>query len=141
MSDHRDEPLRARGGSSGLFGRLRRPRQGSAAEPGRRGALPTGVLLAVATIALVATVALAGLDHGVGGLLGGSHQASAAMPSATTPVAAEPHTTLTALPDRTRVDGTAPLWVRLSGTPAPSSPRPTVSPADAGAWSTSGDSE
>jgi lipoprotein-anchoring transpeptidase ErfK/SrfK len=88
----------------------------------------------------VAVVALAGRDHGISGLLGGSHQASAAMPTAT-PVAAEPHTTLTALPDRTRVDGTAPLWVRLSGTPAPGSPHPTVSPALAGTWTTNGDSE
>jgi lipoprotein-anchoring transpeptidase ErfK/SrfK len=103
--------------------------------------MPTGVLLTAATIAVVAIVALASPDHSVSGLLGGSHQASAAMPTAATPVAAEAHTTLTALPDRTRVDGTAPLWVRLSGTPAPGSPRPTVSPAVAGAWTTNGDSE
>jgi lipoprotein-anchoring transpeptidase ErfK/SrfK len=94
-----------------------------------------GVLLAAAVIAVVAVVALAGSDHGVNGLLG-SHQASAA-----TPVAPEAHTTLTALPDRLRLDGTTPLWVRLSGTPAPSSPRPRVSPTVAGTWSTNGDSE
>jgi len=143
MSDHRDESLLERGDSAGLFGRFRRPRRGPAApEPrGRRGALPARALLAIAAVAVVAIVALAGLDHGVSGLLGGSHQASAAMPTAGTPVAAEPHTTLTALPDRTRVDGTAPLWVRLSGTPAPGSPHPTVSPAVAGAWITNGDSE
>jgi lipoprotein-anchoring transpeptidase ErfK/SrfK len=95
-------------------------------------------MLAAAAIAIVAIV---GFGHGVSGLLGGSHQASAAMPIAAIPVTAEPRTTLTALPDRARVDGTAPLWVRLSGPPAPGSPRPTVSPADAGAWSTNGDSE
>jgi lipoprotein-anchoring transpeptidase ErfK/SrfK len=125
---------------TGLFGRFRRLRRGSPAAPHRRGALSAGVLLAAAVIAVVAIVALAGLDHGVSNLLGGSHQASAAMPTAT-PVAAEPHTTLTALPDGLRVDGTAPLWVRLSGTPAPGSPRPTVSPKVAGVWSTNGDSE
>jgi lipoprotein-anchoring transpeptidase ErfK/SrfK len=142
MSDHRDEPPLEGGGSAGLFGRLRMPRRGSAAaEPhGRRGALPAGVLLAAAVIAVVAIVSLAGLDHSFSGLLGGSHQASAAMPTAT-PVAVEPHTTLTALPDGLRVDGTAPLWVRLSGTPAPGSPRPTVSPKVVGVWSTNGDSE
>jgi len=58
--------------------------------------------------------------------------------SAATPITPEPHTALTALPDRTRVDGTAPLWVRLSGVPAPDSPRPSVSPTVAGAWSTVG---
>jgi lipoprotein-anchoring transpeptidase ErfK/SrfK len=100
-----------------------------------RGVRPAGVLLAAAVIAVVAVVALAGSDHGVNGLLG-SHQASAA-----TPVAPEAHTTLTALPDRLRLDGTTPLWVRLSGTPAPSSPRPRVSPTVAGTWSTNGDSE
>jgi len=125
---------------TGLFGRFRRPHRDSPAGPHRRGAPPASLLLAAAVIAVVAIVAMAGLDHGVSGLLGGSHQASAAMPTAT-PVAAEPHTTLTALPDRTRVDGTAPLWVRLSGTPAPRSPYPTVSPHVAGAWSTNGDSE
>ncbi len=94
-----------------------------------------GALLAAAVLAVVAVVALAGSDHGASGLLG-SHQASAA-----TPVAPEAHTTLTALPDRIRLDGTTPLWVRLSGTPASSSPRPQVSPTVAGAWSTNGDSE
>jgi lipoprotein-anchoring transpeptidase ErfK/SrfK len=141
MSDDRDEPLLEGGGSAGLFGRFRRPRRGSPAAPRRGGVLPAGTLLATAAIAVVAIVTLAGLDHSVSGLLGGSHQASAAMPTAGTPVTAEPHTTLTALPDRTRVDGTAPLWVRLSGTPAPGSPRPTVSPTVAGAWTTNGDSE
>jgi lipoprotein-anchoring transpeptidase ErfK/SrfK len=93
------------------------------------------MLLMAAVVAVAAVAVLAGRNHGVSGLLG-SHQASAA-----TPVTAKPHTTLTALPDRTRVNGTAPLWVRLSGTPAPGSPRPTVSPTVAGAWSTVGDSE
>jgi lipoprotein-anchoring transpeptidase ErfK/SrfK len=106
----------------------------------RRGVLPARILLAV-LLAIFALVMLAGRDYGVSGLLDvngllGSHQASAA-----TPIATEPHTVLTALPDRTRVDGTAPLWVRLSGVPSPASPRPSVSPAVAGAWTTVGDSE
>ncbi len=135
MSDPRDEPLPERDDTTGFLARFRRPR-------GRRGARPASAPLVTAAIVVVTIVALAGLDHSVSGLLGGSHQASAAMPTAAaTPVAAEPRTTLTALPDRTRVDGTAPLWVRLSGTPAPGSPRPTVSPHVAGAWSTNGDSE
>jgi lipoprotein-anchoring transpeptidase ErfK/SrfK len=143
MSDHPDEPLLERGDTTGLFGRLRVPRRRSAAkEPrGRRGARPASALLATAAVAVVTIAALAGLDHSVSGLLGGSHQASAAMPTAATSVAAEPHTTLTALPDRTRVDGAAPLWVRLSGAPAPGAPRPTVSPHVAGVWTTNGDSE
>ncbi len=97
--------------------------------------LPAGMLLLAAVIAVAATVALAGRDPSISGLLG------AGPASAATPLAAEPHTTLTALPDRTRFDGTAPLWVRLSGVPAPGSPHPSVSPTVAGAWSTVGDSE
>jgi hypothetical protein len=50
-------------------------------------------------------------------------------------------TRLTALPNRTVSDGTAPLRVRLSAPPSPQSPRPTLRPAVAGSWSTSGDSE
>ncbi len=107
---------------------------------------PTLVLLLAAALALVAIVVLAGRNHSVNELLG-SHPASAATPvaetpgSAPTPVAADPHTTLTARPPSTLVDGTTPLWVRLSGTPAPGSPHPTVSPAIAGSWTTKGSSE
>ncbi len=99
-----------------------------------RGVPPTGIIV-MALIATAAAVVLAGRDHSMSGLLGSSSA------SAATPLAAEPHTTLTALPDGLRVDGTAPLWVRLSGAPAPDSPRPSVSPRVAGAWSTVGDSE
>ncbi len=133
MGDPRDKTPLEGGRSAGLFGRLRAPRR-SPPPHRRRGVLPVGVLLSVA-IVVAAVIALAGSDHGVNGLLG-SHQASAA-----TPITPEAHTTLTALPDRLRLDGTTPLWVRLSGTPAPGSPRPRVSPAVAGAWSTNGDSE
>ncbi len=108
------------------------------------------MLLGVAALAVVAIFVLAERSHSFGGLLG-SHQASAATattPTAPTPGAATPtavtpeaHTTLTALPDGIRLNGTTPLWVRLSGTVAPGSPRPRVSPEVAGAWSTDGDSE
>ncbi len=107
-----------------------------------RGVRLAGALLAAATVAVVAVIALAGSDRAFNGLLG-SHQASAATPvtPAVTPASPEAHTTLTALPDRIRLDGTTPLWVRLSGTPAPGSPRPRVNPTVAGTWSTNGDSE
>jgi lipoprotein-anchoring transpeptidase ErfK/SrfK len=103
------------------------------------------LMLMAAIIATAAVVVLAGRDHGAGGLLG-SHPASAATPIVTTPVAAEPHTTephtiLTARPPGSLHDGTTPLWIRLSGIPAPGSPRPTISPAIAGAWTTNGSSE
>jgi lipoprotein-anchoring transpeptidase ErfK/SrfK len=104
------------------------------------------VLLLAAALALVAVVLLAGRDHSVNELLG-SHPASAATPVAETPGsapppgAAEPRTTLTARPPSTLDDGTTPLWVRLSGTPTPGSPHPTVSPAIAGSWTTKGSSE
>jgi hypothetical protein len=104
------------------------------------------VLLLAAALALVAIVVLAGRDHRVTELLG-SHPASAATPVAETPGsapppgAAEPRTTLTARPPSTLDDGTTPLWVRLSGTPAPGSPHPTVSPAIAGSWTIKGSSE
>jgi lipoprotein-anchoring transpeptidase ErfK/SrfK len=99
----------------------------------------------VAALAIAVFVVLAGRDHSASGLLG-SHPASAATPVTGppvtgTPVAAEPHTTLTARPPSTLNDGTTPLWIRLSGIPTPGSPHPTVSPAVAGAWTTSGSSE
>jgi lipoprotein-anchoring transpeptidase ErfK/SrfK len=77
---------------------------------------PRLVLLLAAALALVAVVVLAGSDHSVNELLG-SHPAS------------------------TLDDGTTPLWVRLSGVPAPGSPHPTVNPAIAGSWTTKGSSE
>jgi lipoprotein-anchoring transpeptidase ErfK/SrfK len=133
MSDPRDKPAFEGTRSAGPFARLRSRHRSAGGH--RRGALPLGVLLGVAALAVVAIFVLGGRNHSVGGLLG-SHQASAA-----TPVAPEGHTTLTALPDRLRLDGTTPLWVRLSGTPASGSPRPRVNPAVAGTWSTNGDSE
>ena len=133
MSDRRDKPTFDGGRSAGRLARSRPSVRG----PRRRGALPLGVLLAVAIVVL-AVIALAGSDHGVNGLLG-SHQASAATPCAQ-PLAGGPHD-----PDRAarpdRLDGTTPLWVRLSGTPLPLLPAPAGHPGGRGAWSTNGDSE
>ncbi|HEY7935362.1 MAG TPA: L,D-transpeptidase [Solirubrobacteraceae bacterium] len=50
-------------------------------------------------------------------------------------------TRLTALPHHTVSDATAPLRVRLSAAPSPTSPRPVLNPAVAGTWTTAGDSE
>ncbi len=52
-----------------------------------------------------------------------------------------PATKLTALPHHTIADGTLAVRVRLSGRPAPFSPRPTFEPAVAGTWAIRGDSE
>jgi lipoprotein-anchoring transpeptidase ErfK/SrfK len=98
------------------------------------------LMLTAAIVAIAAIVVLAGRDRGAGGLLG-SHPASAATPVAATPPPIEPHTILTARPPGSLHDGTTPLWVRLSGIPAPGSPRPTISPKVAGTWTTSGSSE
>jgi peptidoglycan hydrolase-like protein with peptidoglycan-binding domain len=51
------------------------------------------------------------------------------------------HTRITALPSSTIADGTAPLRVRLSATPAPGSPVPMLSPSVAGKWTAVGDYE
>ena len=131
--------------SARLRGPLRILRRRSSADRSRHG-LPMSVLLTAAVLVLLAVVVLAGRNHSVNELLG-SHPASAATPVPETPgpapssIAAEPHTTLTARPPSTLNDGTTPLWVRLSGIPAPGSPHPTVSPAIAGAWTTKGSSE
>jgi hypothetical protein len=60
-------------------------------------------------------------------------------PPAPTPPKPTIHTRVTALPRSTITDGTAPLRIRLSGTPAPGSPVPMLTPAVAGKWSTVGD--
>jgi lipoprotein-anchoring transpeptidase ErfK/SrfK len=141
MRDHPKKPAFAGDRPAGLLSHLHRPHLRPT--PERRGSLAAGVLSMTAVIAVAAIVLLAGRAPGVGELLG-SQQAAAATPVATPvgiPVPTEPHTALTALPDQTRVDGTVHLWVRLSGPPTPGSPRPTVSPAVAGAWTTDGDSE
>ncbi len=89
-------------------------------------------------LGLVAVLAIALLSVGVGFGVGGlesrfssaSDQRGELLP-----------TRLTALPHQSVLDGTMPLRVRLSAPPAPFSPRPTLSPAVAGTWTTHGDSE
>jgi hypothetical protein len=88
-------------------------------------------------LALVAAIAAIVLCSDVAARLGGLHASSSAHDA----TGALPATRLTALPPRTIYDGTAPLRVRLSGRPAAFSPRPHLSPAVAGHWITSGDSE
>jgi lipoprotein-anchoring transpeptidase ErfK/SrfK len=86
-------------------------------------------------VAVLAIVLLGvGIGFGVGGLE--SRFSSASVQSGELPP-----TRLTALPHKAVLDGTLPLRVRLSAPPASFSPRPTLSPAVAGAWTTHGDSE
>jgi peptidoglycan hydrolase-like protein with peptidoglycan-binding domain len=86
-------------------------------------------------VALLAIVLLGvGIGFGVGGL-------ESRFSSASDQRGELPQTRLTALPHRAVIDGTLPLRVRLSAPPASFSPRPTLSPAIAGNWSTRGDSE
>jgi peptidoglycan hydrolase-like protein with peptidoglycan-binding domain len=91
---------------------------------------------AVLAVVVAATAVLAGSRRESGLLSSGS--ASAAAPTAaTTPL---PPTRLLALPSHTIADGTQPLTVTLSATPASSSPPPTLRPAVAGTWATVGNS-
>jgi hypothetical protein len=67
-----------------------------------------------------------------------------AAPTAPTPPAPTkpaPPTHLTGLPSSAVADGTVRLVVRLSGAPASDSPTPMLTPAVAGKWTASGDSE
>jgi L,D-transpeptidase catalytic domain/Putative peptidoglycan binding domain len=70
--------------------------------------------------------------------------AAPATPTPPTPPAKpqpKPRTRVLALPGATVANGAAQLRVTLSAPPAPGSPRPTLFPAVAGHWSTSGDTE
>jgi hypothetical protein len=89
-------------------------------------------------LSLVAVLAIALLCVGVGFGVGGLESRYS---SASDQRGELPPTRLTALPHQSVLDGTLPLRVRLSAPPAPFSPRPTLSPAVAGAWITHGDSE
>ena len=88
-------------------------------------------------LALIAAVAALVLGSGVAARLGGLRASSSALDA----TGSLPVTRLTALPPHTVYDGTAPLRVRLSGRPAPFSPRPRLSPSVAGRWVVRGDSE
>jgi lipoprotein-anchoring transpeptidase ErfK/SrfK len=83
---------------------------------------------------LAITLLCLGIGFGVGGL-------ESRFSSASDKRGALPPTRLTALPHRPILDGTLPLRVRLSAPPATFSPRPTLTPAVAGTWTTRGDSE
>jgi L,D-transpeptidase catalytic domain len=68
-----------------------------------------------------------------------------ATPPVTSPATSSPEpltpTKLVGLPPSGIVNGTSAVTIELSGPPAPGSPTPTFSPAIAGAWSVSGDTE
>ncbi len=83
---------------------------------------------------LAITLLCVGVGFGVGGL-------ESRFSSASVQRGELPPTRLTALPHHSILDGTLPLRVRLSAPPASFSPRPTLSPAVAGTWTTHGDSE
>jgi peptidoglycan hydrolase-like protein with peptidoglycan-binding domain len=86
-------------------------------------------------VAVLAIVLLGvGIGFGVGGLESRFSRASDQSGEL-------PPTRLTALPHQAVLDGTLPLRVRFSAPPASFSPRPTLSPAVAGSWTTRGDSE
>jgi lipoprotein-anchoring transpeptidase ErfK/SrfK len=89
-------------------------------------------------LGLVALLAIGLLAVGFGVGLGSleSHLSSASDSRGMLPA-----TKLTALPHHTISDGTLAIRVRLSGRPAPFSPRPTFEPAVAGTWAIRGDSE
>jgi len=93
------------------------------------------LLLACIAVAAVGAFALAGRDHGVGGVLSSHVEASAA---AAAPL---PPSALAALPARELANGTAPLAVTLSAPVSPTSPPPTLDPKVAGTWSIVGDAE
>src|ERR1700684_3640080 len=96
------------------------------------------VIRLVERLALVAVLAIALLCLGLGAGLGGLESR---LSSASDRRGELPATRLTALPHPAVVDGTLPLRVRLSGPPASFPPRPTLTPAVAGSWTTRGDSE
>jgi peptidoglycan hydrolase-like protein with peptidoglycan-binding domain len=89
-------------------------------------------------LGLVAVLAIALLCVGVGFGVGGLESRFS---SASDQRGELPPTRLTALPHHSILDGTLSLRVRLSAPPASFSPRPTLSPAIAGTWTTHGDSE
>jgi peptidoglycan hydrolase-like protein with peptidoglycan-binding domain len=102
---------------------------------GRRGrTVPVSLLLMAVLAAAVTVGAVTARHRSVGSLLG-SGVAGASTPAPLTP------TRVVGLPGRTIANGTDPLGVVLSAPPAKSSPRPTLFPAVAGAWSTVGNTE
>jgi peptidoglycan hydrolase-like protein with peptidoglycan-binding domain len=99
-----------------------------------------GLVLSAAVVAAVTVVVGLSPNHSVGNLLGlGSAGAAGAAGAA--PPAPLPPTRVVGLPRRSTANGTDPLVVTLSAPAAGRSPRPTLSPAVGGTWSTVGNSE
>jgi lipoprotein-anchoring transpeptidase ErfK/SrfK len=95
----------------------------------------------IGVVAIIATGAAAvAVAFGSGGS-SGVHVLRASDTTSTTPAVATTPTTVTQHPKATVADGTAPLVIRLSGTVAPTSPAPLISPGVAGKWVASGDLE
>jgi peptidoglycan hydrolase-like protein with peptidoglycan-binding domain len=99
--------------------------------------VPSGAVLAVVVVAAVAVGAAVASHHSVGNLL----SVGSARADPPPPPPPPPPTRLVAVPGRDVADGAAPLSVTLSAPPAWRSPRPTLYPAVAGTWSTTGDTE
>jgi peptidoglycan hydrolase-like protein with peptidoglycan-binding domain len=98
--------------------------------------LLVGVALIVLAVAGVATGTTLAHHHGIGSLLAsGPAGADAPPPAPLTP------TRVVKLPRGTIANGTDVIGVTLSAPPKESSPRPTLRPAVAGTWSTSGNTE
>jgi hypothetical protein len=94
--------------------------------------------------AAVAVLAVAGGHHLATAAASGpapTPGAPAVTSAPVTPVAPPVITKLTGLPPALMTDGTRPFAVRLSGAPAPNTPRPAISPAVAGRWSDQGAEE
>ena len=91
------------------------------------------VALALAALAVVAAAVLILATHDGASQLGAGQAAAATTTTTSAPL---PPTRLTKLPHRTIINGMSPLVVRLSAAPAPTSPRPYLSPNVNGTWTT-----
>ncbi len=97
------------------------------------GARAARVALGLAALAVVAAAVIILATHDGASQLGAGQAAAATTTSTSAPL---PPTRLTKLPHRTIINGMSPLVVRLSAPPAPTSPRPYLSPNVNGTWMT-----
>lgn len=95
------------------------------------------LVLAIAG-AVVAGVAVAGHKGGLGSLLSSTGSSGSSPPA---PARLRGRTRIVGLPHAHVKNATEPLYVTLSGKPAPGSPAPRLSPAVAGSWTVSGNAE
>jgi peptidoglycan hydrolase-like protein with peptidoglycan-binding domain len=95
------------------------------------------IVLAVAA-AVVAGVAVAGRKGGIGSLLSSSTSSGS---GSTAPAKLLGRTRIVGLPHAHVGNATEPLYVTLSGRPAPGAPQPRLQPAVAGHWTVSGHAE